>query len=225
MIGHNTDIRHFLKLHFKKAQWFFVVFYLVGFFGILLSETNTLFISLNPFAISLSFAGILLFHEGKIDFKTIAVFVVIYFLSLSIELVGVHTGLLFGNYTYGQSLGIKLIQTPIIIGLNWLLLVYLTANIAEFFIHRKVVAIIVASLIMVGYDLVLEPIATYTDMWHWQNNIIPLQNYIAWFVVAVILHSLLKFYGINTRNKIAPLIFFCQLVFFIGLFIFYSIQK
>lgn len=217
-----TDISKFLQEHFKKVQWFFVLFYLVGLFGILLPATNGLFIRLIPLALLLSFAGILLFHEDKIDLKTTAVFALIYLLSFGIEVAGVQTGLIFGDYVYGNSLGIKLFQTPLIIGLNWLLLVYLTASITDFFIRNKVVAVIVSSLVMTGYDSILEPVAIQTDMWHWQNNKIPLQNYIAWFIVSVVLHSVLKLSGIKTRNKIAALVLLCQVVFFLGILIFYT---
>jgi putative membrane protein len=39
-------------------------------------------------------------------------------------MLGVHTGILFGNYKYGNALGLKLNDVPILIGINWFIVVY-----------------------------------------------------------------------------------------------------
>jgi putative membrane protein len=39
-----------------------------------------------------------------------------------IEAIGVNTGLIFGNYVYKTTLGWKFLETPLIIGVNWILL-------------------------------------------------------------------------------------------------------
>ena len=38
------------------------------------------------------------------------------------ELIGVHTGWLFGRYSYESNLGVKIAGVPILIGLNWAIL-------------------------------------------------------------------------------------------------------
>jgi bisanhydrobacterioruberin hydratase len=69
-----------------------------------------------PFALILGFAGVLLFHEAKWDLKTLTAFVLVYISGFVIESVGVNTGLIFGEYIYGGTLGYQIFETPLIIG-------------------------------------------------------------------------------------------------------------
>ena len=39
------------------------------------------------------------------------------------EAIGVNTGLLFGTYEYGANLGFKIFGVPLIIGVNWTVLI------------------------------------------------------------------------------------------------------
>ena len=79
-----------------------------------------LFLKLIPLALLLSFIGLIVFHASKPDVKTIVVFAGIYFIGFLIEALGVNTGKIFGEYVYGKSLGFKISETPVIIGINWL---------------------------------------------------------------------------------------------------------
>jgi putative membrane protein len=211
------------QMNRHKVRSFTISFYLIGFIGILLPISHPLFIRLTPFALLLSLFIVLAYHNFKIASQSIVVFVLIFMLGFGIELIGVKTGKIFGNYWYGGSLGPKIFETPVIIGINWLLLVYLSANIVDRYIKNKPLAVFLASLTMVAYDFVLEQVAPKIDMWYWQNNTIPIQNYLAWFFISLIFQSVFKLSKIPTENKLAALIFGCQSVLFIGLFIFYSI--
>ena len=72
---------------------------------------------------------------------------------------------------------------------------------------------------MIVYDLVMEQVAPRMDMWSWENAIIPLQNYMAWFVVSIFLFSLLKIFRINIANPMAVILLLCQFIFFLFLMI------
>jgi bisanhydrobacterioruberin hydratase len=67
---------------------------------------------------------------------------------------------------------------------------------------------------------VLEQVASEMDMWHWENNTVPMQNYAAWFAVAVCFHSIFKALKINARNSLAEVILISQFCFFLGLYLF-----
>ena len=211
----------------KKQQvisLFFVVFYTVGIIGMSLAFTYPLFIKLIPFALVLSFVALMLFHSGKIDWKTILFFLSIYVISFTIEALGVNTGQIFGYYSYGDGLGLKLFGTPFIIGVNWLFMVYSTAAIVERWKLHSIFKIIVAASIMLLYDLVLEQVAPKLDMWHWKYEIIPFQNYMVWLALALIFHSVLKILNIKTQNKLALIILGCQFLFFFLLFILFKLM-
>jgi putative membrane protein len=198
----------------------FVVFYAVGVVGLLLPVSNALFLKLTPLALVLSFIVLAFYHDNKLGRKAFFSFVFIYLVSFVVEAVGVNTGLIFGNYTYGKGLGLKVYNTPLLIGVNWLFLVYTSAALIEKVNLSKTVKVIIASVGMLMYDVLLEQIAHKLDMWYWDNNIIPLQNYVAWFALALLFHSLFKSLKIRIENKIAGFVITCQFLFFLLLYFF-----
>jgi len=209
--------RH-INLWYNETVIFFIVFYVVGITGMLLPFSFQFFTRLIPFALVLSAAGLYFFHS-KFNGTTITVYLTIYISAFVFETIGVNTGTIFGLYYYGKSLGFSVMNTPVIIGLNWLLLVYLTSSVLEKTKWPVAIQVPVASLLMVGYDLIIEQVAPLLDMWHWVYNAVPVRNYIAWFILAVVFHSLLKIFKINTKNRLAAVILICQTVFFLVLLV------
>jgi bisanhydrobacterioruberin hydratase len=76
---------------------------------------------------------------------------------------------------------------------------------------------------MLIYDVLLEQVALSMNMWSWQNNRIPLQNYIAWFVIAVIMQGIFHACRVNTKNKIALFLFGVQITFFFTLALYFNL--
>lgn len=214
-----------VQLNFEKVRGFIVTLYVVGIIGSALPVTRDFFILLTPVILLLSFALLLNFHTPVLDWKTSLVFIIIFLVSYFTEVAGVRTGLIFGTYSYGKGLGPKLLDTPLLIGLNWVLLVYCSAAILEKVPVGKTGKAAGASLLMVLYDLVMEQVAPQMDMWSFGAGIAPLRNYISWFILALIFHLILRFTGIKLTNRLAPLIFYCQFLFFIVLLIFFKIAE
>jgi bisanhydrobacterioruberin hydratase len=208
-----------------KVRSFLISFYIIGFFGLIIPFTQPLFLILTPFALLLSTFLLILFHPVKFTFKSILVFSFIFIVGYIIEMVGVNTGLIFGSYQYGEGLGIKIANTPLLIGLNWVLLIYLTASLVGRLILNPFIAIVFASLLMLLYDFVLEQIAPHLNMWFWSGENVPLQNYAAWFIIALFFHSVIKLFRIETKNSIAPVVFICQLGFFILIYLSHTLIK
>lgn len=216
-------IKNILRLHYKFVAGFFVIFYVVGLTGMLLPETFTLFKKLIPLAILLSVFALAFFHT-QFQKKDLIAFALIYFLGFTAELIGVNTGIIFGHYEYGESLGIELFNTPLMIGVNWLLLIYISSSVAAELKINSTLIIVIASLIMLGYDLIIEQVAPALDMWSWNDDSVPVKNYLAWFVLAVLFHSILKIFRVETKNKLSPVILGCQLSFFIVLLLFFKLK-
>ena len=78
-------------------------------------------------------------------------------------------------------------------------------------------SIILTALLMVVFDFVMEPAAVKLRYWTWQDGIIPLQNYIAWFLVSLFLMYIAIKRGLfRTRlPRLAFHAFFAQLAYFI----------
>ena len=216
----SNNVRNYFLTQQTTIVALLAIFFSVGVMGMLLPATNAFFLQLTPLALLLSFTLLALSDESKQRVKLIAYLLIIYFSSYAIEVAGVHTGLLFGEYTYGSNLGIKLWDTPLIIGSNWFFLVYTTAAIFEKTNVSSAMKILLASLTMLVYDVVMEQVAPKLDMWSWKQVDVPFQNYFTWFAIAVVFHIGLKILNIKIKNRLAFAVLLCQFIFFVLLFIF-----
>ncbi len=196
-----------------EVKKFVIVFYIVGFIGFVVPYSKEFFISITPFALLIN-AYLLAIYHTKYDLKTIAIFSIVYLAGFFVELVGVNTGLIFGYYTYGNAMGLKIFGTPLLIGVNWLFLTYSTISISKQLKINNILIVFFAPFLMIIYDLVIEQLACKMDMWCWQNNKVPLQNYIAWYFIAVLFALLFKLLKIETKNNLAGFLFISQFVFF-----------
>jgi putative membrane protein len=217
-----TGIRRFIINHEKSVRLFFIIFYTVGFAGIAYSESREMFIKLIPFSLILSFSAIILFHEQPYSRRTLLIFCIIYILSFITEMAGVNTHKIFGNYYYGEGLGIKLFNTPLIIGINWVLLVYASGSLVENIRISIMLKIILSAAVMTGYDLILEQASGLLKMWHWHDDKIPIQNYAAWFIMGLIFQAIMRTGGINMKNSIATVILIIQALFFVSLKVYFD---
>ncbi|WP_303925876.1 carotenoid biosynthesis protein [Draconibacterium sediminis] len=212
MIG-TKNIANSLQANYRYFVLFLLIFYAVGFAGLSIPASRSFFVLLTPFALLLSSFIVALFH-GKFSQKAILAFVSIYASSFIVELIGVNTGAIFGSYTYGRGLGIKLFNTPLIIGLNWLLLVYVSNSVMEKTNWHAAIKIFGAAFLLLAYDVLLEQIAPQLSMWTFDQSPVPRRNYVAWFVLALLFSLVINLLKINTKNRIAPVVFGIQTLFF-----------
>ena len=208
----------------EEVKKFIVFFYFIGILGFLIPHLRIYFIVITPFAIVLSTFLLAIYHSRYFK-RDVFVFLVIFALGYFIEAIGVNTGLIFGNYCYGNALGIKLFNTPLLIGLNWLFLIYTSTSISERITNKTILQIIIAPTLLLPYDLILEQLAPKMEMWRWINVSVPVRNYIAWWIIAFAFTCFLKLFKINTKNPLATLLFICQFVFFILLYFVFIIVK
>ena len=194
---------------------FLIIFYIVGIAGFINPSTREFFSRLTPLALLLSAGFLVWFHRPKFSLKMLLAFGFIFIFSFLIELIGVKTGVIFGEYIYGKGLGVKVLETPLMIGLNWLMLVYCTQIIAERISEDQTVRLFFAPFLMVIYDLVLEQAAPLLGMWSWAGGKIPAQNYISWYLLAFLFHLLMQKTKIQFSNKLAAPIFIIQFLFFV----------
>jgi bisanhydrobacterioruberin hydratase len=97
------------------------------------------------------------------------------------------------------------------------MLVYCTKIIAERILGNQTVRLLFAPLLMVIYDLVLEQAAPLLEMWSWVGDKIPVQNYISWYLLALLFHWLLQKTKTEFSNQLAAPVFVIQFLFFIVL--------
>lgn len=214
-----------IQRHESTVRLALLVFFLVGIAGFAIPVTKEVFSGLTPLALILSFLTLFAFHHSTGGLRNPAMFALILLAGFFIEVAGIRTGIIFGDYAYGRGLGPQLLNVPVLIGFNWLMMVYSTRIIAAGIFASPSVRIITASLLMLVYDIVLEQVAPALGMWQFSGGNPPLRNYVSWFSLSILFHSLLTLSGTRYYNRIAPFVFFLQFLFFIALFIILSLVK
>ncbi|MGQ7868155.1 carotenoid biosynthesis protein [Sunxiuqinia sp. sy24] len=191
------------------------IFYLVGILGFSDEGTYPLFVSLTALNLLMT-AVVLLVFQQEWSMKVTLILAAVAGIGFVTELIGVNTGWLFGNYSYGRALGLKLMNTPLLIGINWLLLAY-----GVFVLFSKInlrwYFPFLGALVMVLFDFIMEPVATALKMWSWQSDSIPLKNYVDWYLVSLMIFALMRAGRVSLKNHLAVWILGTQLVFFLAL--------
>jgi bisanhydrobacterioruberin hydratase len=164
----------------------------------------------------LSFIITLYFHQ-HFTVKTGIFLVICGTIGYFSEILGINTGILYGNYTYGDMLGIKLWGVPLLLFLMWAQMIYCAAMTTEKIIDFAPVFVkaIVGALLLVLFDGLLEPNAVRLRYWSWENGTIPIYNYICWFGVSFSL--MLVYYWMHplrARNDVAVWLLAIQSLFF-----------
>ena len=148
-----------------------VVIHTAGIIGIH-SSYRDLFLILSPLNLIICIS--LLFLNHKKFTQPFALFCVIVFAGgFLIEVIGVKTGIIFGNYSYGNTLGIQFLGVPLIIGINWLMLIYCVGIICNrFYNSSNLLKSMFGAIMMVFLDFFIEPVAIKYDFWSWTKIVI-----------------------------------------------------
>ena len=101
------------------------------------------------------------------------------------EILGVNYGLIFGDYVYLDNLGFKVLGVPVLIGVNWIILTFITGSMSSYIIKNKYIAALTGAILMILLDLIIEPVAPLLGFWIFDLPTVPLQNYIGWFVIGL----------------------------------------
>ncbi len=212
-----------LKLLDNKELKYFSIFivWLVnvsGFFGIL-SDQKEFFLSSTPYVLTMTL--FLLIVNNSIDKKFLLRLFFIFLLGLSVEIIGVNFSFFFGEYKYGDNLGVKIFDVPIVIGFNWVLLIILTGNFANRIFPKSIIGrVLTGSTMMILLDLLIEISAPKLDYWEFTINPVPFSNYFWWFIFSILFHLIYqsnnnKEYIVSTNILVIHFLFFGLLALFL----------
>lgn len=200
----------------QRAIVLVILVYLVGILSIGLNILSEQVLRLTPFNLLFSAGMLLAFHQ-KWNSAFIGFLGLAFITGFGVEVLGVHTGLIFGDYHYGATLGWHLAKVPLIIGANWFLLVYASGSLVDRWFKPLWLKVIVGATLMTGLDFLIEPVAMRLDFWDWKNGIVPVQNYVAWWGVSALLHLAFHRLPFPKKNKLAFTLFGMQITFFVVL--------
>ncbi|MBK0377907.1 carotenoid biosynthesis protein [Mucilaginibacter segetis] len=200
----------------KPAIAFVIIllFHIVGIVGLSRSSTHVLFLKLVPWHILLMLLMVVLSFRG-IEGKFFGFAAIIFCLGFGAEWIGVHKHWLFGNYVYGPTLGPDLFNIPIIIGINWFLLVF-SAGVAaqKSGLDNKYLRILCGAAALVMLDVLIEPVAVKLNYWQWADNMIPPLNYLCWFLVSAVMLFIFELFAFKKQNRVAPVFLLTEFAFF-----------
>lgn len=216
---------------FEIATATSVFFHSIGLVGLFFFDKD-FFLAATPVNLLLSFA-LLIWTQREKNIFFYLFLLACFTVGISVEIIGTNSGMLFGNYTYGNVLGFKIKNVPVLIGINWFIIIYcsgisihtlLMKAINRVAAHTqkpptvlKAISVIVdGATLAVFFDWLMEPVAVKLGYWVWNGDgSIPLFNYICWFIVSLLLLVVFHFAKFSKQNKFAVNLLLIQLMFFL----------
>jgi putative membrane protein len=124
------------------------------------------------------------------------------------ENLSIVTGFPFGHYYFVELMGPKLFQVPVLLGLAYIGMSYVSWTLARAIVgnpHASVTGLriftlpLVASFLMVAWDLAQDPVwATMLHGWVWRDGGawfgVPVSNYLGWFGTVFTIYLLFALY-------------------------------
>lgn len=194
-------------------------FYTVGLIGHLFETTRPLMLAITPYFLLLfgliPLAPVIGERRRGVVLWAVSTLLITFFL----EALGTHSGLIFGPYTYGPTLGLKLLKVPVVIALNWLIVIVAALSLTRP-IRSPYLAALVVGAAAVLFDFVMEPVAIGLEYWFWHTPEIPVQNYLAWFGIAFLSALVFRLCRLKLDSRIPVIYMTVQFVFFLILRLF-----
>ena len=206
-----------IKKYQSYLLYFLILVYVSGSIGFVVNPP--FFSPFTPYTLLLT-CFVFLIHSPLADKKFVIAFFSIALLGFIIEVIGVKTGLIFGKYSYGNGLGIKLLDVPLIISINWAMLICAGIRIVSSIFANKIKVLVVAALLVTGIDLLIEQVAPKLNFWQFEGGLPGIHNYLGWIGVAFFISYFFYPTIIKGNRTVSLLILILQIIFFTSLYIF-----
>ena len=116
------------------------------------------------------------------------------------EALGTATGVPFGDYTYADSLGPKLLDVPVVIPLAWAMFAYPCLLVGQRLAGTALGSAVVGGWALASWDLFLDPQMVEAGHWTWTgvraslpgSPGIPVSNTLGWLLVGVLMVGVLQ---------------------------------
>ena len=208
-----------------------VLFHCIGLGGMLLYDVQ-LFASLTPMNLLLS-AGLLIYTQQDKNLQFFVFAAACYITGYVVEYLGVNHRLLFGDYKYGAAMGWQWNNIPLVIGVNWFIMMYCCGitiqQMLNYFWNKLkedgqpartnvgfIAVVLDSALLATFFDWIMEPVAVKLGYWQWLGDgSIPLFNYVCWFGISALLMLLFRLLSFNKQNQFAVNLLLIQFMFFL----------
>jgi bisanhydrobacterioruberin hydratase len=208
-----------------------IIFHLIGLVGMLIN--TSLFASISWLNLLLM-AGLIVYSQPEKNVPFYIFITLTFCFGIVVEIIGVNTGKLFGNYKYTEVLGISFKNVPLIIGANWFIIMYCCGMAVNHFMIRlakalpegetikineklKLASLVFdAATLAVIMDWTIEPVAIKLNYWNWlPDGDIPTFNYLSWFAVSAVFMLLFNMLAFKKNNIFAVHLLLIMSLFFV----------
>jgi bisanhydrobacterioruberin hydratase len=179
---------------------------------------------MNATSLNLILMAAIVWWTYEANYKSLLQFFLISFtIGIAVELIGVNTGYLFGDYKYGDLMGVKIAGVPLLIGVNWFVTLYCCARVIEFLFEKikfnsTILFTITTAALATAYDWLIEPCAIELKWWNWSTDpVVPIYNYVCWFACSLPIAFLYKRLALSKQHQFPIQLFIIQILFFITL--------
>jgi bisanhydrobacterioruberin hydratase len=218
-----------LKTKTQIATVIAILFHTIGFVGMFFNKD--FFVATTALNLLLM-AGLLVYTQQKVNLPFVLFVLFCFVTGIAVEIIGTNTGYLFGQYEYGKMLGITIKKVPLVIGINWFIIMYCCGITVHTILEKlstkletmtgapspalKILSVVSdGAMLAVVFDWVMEPAAIKLGYWKWLGDgEIPAYNYMTWFVISslvMLAFGLLKF---NKQNIFAVNLLMIMMMFF-----------
>jgi bisanhydrobacterioruberin hydratase len=218
-----------LKTKTQIATAIAILFHTIGFVGMFVSKD--FFVTTTALNLLLML-GLLIYTQKKINTAFIIFFILCFSTGIAVEIIGTSTGYLFGQYEYGTMLGPVIKNVPLVIGVNWFIIMYCCgvavhtvieklSNRLEIVTGERPKAIKLVSIISDGamlaviFDWIMEPASIKLGFWKWLGDgEIPAFNYLTWFGISTFIMVAFAFLKFEKQNIFAVHLLMIMAMFF-----------
>jgi uncharacterized membrane protein len=154
--------------------------------------------------------GFALVHGAAVyGFRGILGFVLCCFVIGNVmENLSIRTGFPFGHYHFTEAMGPKLLEVPILLGLAYIGVGYLSWTLAGPILrrHTMIARPLLAAGVMVAWDLSMEPVwSNLVGAWTWHNGGayfgVPLSNFVGWYLTNYLIYQTFAIWLSKTSVK------------------------
>jgi putative membrane protein len=179
-------------------------------------------------------AVLLLWNQPEKNKSFYSFLLISFLIGMGVEMIGVNTGRLFGSYHYGVKMGATFNAVPWVIGLNWFVLMFCCGIVMTKLHHwikgqyeasgfamtpviEKLSLVFDGASIALFFDWVMEPVAVKMGFWEWTEGVIPIYNYVCWFLISMFLLWIFSKLKFSRDNHFAVDLLIIQVLFFLTL--------
>ena len=197
----------------KVSVFVIWLFHVCGMIGISYGNKD-LFLSFTPVNLIISFF-LLFVNQIQITQREILSVFTIFLIGMICEILGVNYGYIFGDYVYLDNLGTKVFGVPILIGINWIILTFITGSISSYIFKKNLkFSILTGAIFMILLDLIIEPVAPLLGFWIFDLPSVPLQNYVGWFLIGLATQFIYQKFVVNKEIPFSANLLLANIVFF-----------